>query len=113
MKVDYKQNQRGGYQVYLDGKDYGLAFYFPKGYKPEDYDIQFKENERSTLLPCENLNIEFVSPPETTSLIKFDQGANINNPNNDADMDDWADAHNPNNDDYLGDDSDEYDDSDE
>lgn len=77
MKVDYKQNQRGGYQVYLDGKDYGLAFYFPKGYKPEDYDIQFKENERSTLLPCENLNIEFVSPPETTSLIRFDQGANI------------------------------------
>ena len=77
MKVDYKQNQRGGYQVYLDGKDYGLAFYFPKGYKPEDYDIQFKENERSTLIPCENLNIEFVSPPETTSLIKFDQGANI------------------------------------
>ena len=77
MKVDYKQNQRGGYQVYLDGKDYGLAFYFPKGYKPEDYDIQFKENERSTLLPCENLNIEFVNPPEKTSLITFDQGVNI------------------------------------
>ena len=77
MKVDYKQNQRGGYQVYLDGKDYGLAFYFPKGYKPEDYDIQFKENERSTLCPCENLNIEFVDPPKKTSLITFDQGANI------------------------------------
>lgn len=77
MKVDYKQNERGGYQVYLDGKDYGLAFYFPKGYKPEDYDIQFKENERSTLCPCENLNIEFVNPPEKTSLITFDQGANI------------------------------------
>ena len=77
MKVDYKQNQKGGYQVYLDGKDYGLAFYLPKGYKPEDYDIQFKENERSTLCPCENLNIEFVNPPEKTSLITFDQGANI------------------------------------
>ena len=77
MKVDYKQNQRGGYQVYLDGKDYGLAFYLPKGYKPEDYDIQFKENERSTLCPCENLNIEFVNPPEKTSLITFNQGANI------------------------------------
>lgn len=77
MKVDYKQNQKGGYQVYLDGKDYGLAFYLPKGYKPEDYDIQFKENERSILCPCENLNIEFVNPPETTSLITFDQGANI------------------------------------
>lgn len=77
MKVDYKQNQKGGYQVYLDGKDYGLAFYLPKGYKPEDYNIQFKENERSTLCPCENLNIEFVNPPETTSLITFDQGANI------------------------------------
>ena len=49
----------------------------PKGYKPEDYDIQFKENERSTLLQCENLNIEFVNPPEKTSLITFDQGANI------------------------------------
>lgn len=77
MKVDYKQNQRGGYQVYLDGKDYGLALYLPKGYKPEDYNIQFKENERSTLCPCENLNIEFVNPPEKTSLITFDQGANI------------------------------------
>ena len=77
MKVDYKQNQRGGYQVYLDGSDYGLTFYLPNGYKPEDYKIEFKENERSTLLPCENLNIEFVSPPETTSLIRFDQGANI------------------------------------
>lgn len=77
MKVDYKQNQGGGYQVYLDGKDYGLAFYLPKGYKPEDYNIQFKENERSTLCPCENLNIEFVNPPEKTSLITFDQGANI------------------------------------
>ena len=77
MKVDYKQNQRGGYQVYLDGKDYGLAFYLPKGYKPEDYDIQFKENERAILCPCENLNIEFVNPPEKTSLITFDQGVNI------------------------------------
>lgn len=77
MKVDYKQNQRGGYQVYLDGKDYGLTFYLPKGYKPEDYDIQFKENERSTLCPCENLSIEFVNPPDNTSLITFDQGANI------------------------------------
>ena len=77
MKVDYKQNQRGGYQVYLDGKDYGLAFYLPKGYKPEDYDIQFKENEMAYLTPCENLNIEFVNPPEETSLITFDQGANI------------------------------------
>lgn len=77
MKVNYKQNQKGGYQVYLDGKDYGLVFYLPKGYKPEDYDIQFKENERSTFCPCENLNIEFVSPPEKTSLITFDQGVNI------------------------------------
>lgn len=77
MKVDYKQNQRGGYQVYLDGKDYGLAFYLPNGYKPEDYDIQFKENEKAALSPCENLNIEFVNPPENTSLITFDQGVNI------------------------------------
>ena len=77
MEVSYKQNQRGGYQVYLDGKDYGLTFYLPNGYKPEDYDIQFKENERAALSPCENLNIEFVNSPENTSLITFDQGANI------------------------------------
>ena len=31
----------------------------------------------------------------------LDLRSDINNPNNDADMDDWADAHNPNNDDYL------------
>ena len=73
----YRQNQKGGWDVYFNNEEFGITFYFPKGYKPEDYDIQFKENERSTLLPCENLNIEFVSPPETTSLIKFDQGANI------------------------------------
>ena len=35
---------------------------------------------------------------------ELDLWADINNPNNDANMDDWADAHNPNNDDYLGDD---------
>lgn len=29
---------------------------------------------------------------------------NMNNPNNEAVLDDWADSHNPNNDDYLGDD---------
>lgn len=32
-----------------------------------------------------------------------DTWADINNPNNDADMDDWSDIHNPNNDDYIGD----------
>ena len=32
---------------------------------------------------------------------ELDLYSNINNPNNDADMDDWADGHNPNNDDYL------------
>lgn len=73
----YRQNQKGGWDVYFNNEEFGITFWLPQGYKPEDYDIQFKENERSTLLPCENLNIEFVSPPETTSLIKFDQGANI------------------------------------
>ena len=34
---------------------------------------------------------------------ELDLCSDINNPNNDANMDDWADAHNPNNDDYLGD----------
>jgi len=34
---------------------------------------------------------------------ELDTWADINNPNNDADMDDWADAHNPNNDSYLDD----------
>jgi hypothetical protein len=28
----------------------------------------------------------------------------MNNPHNDADLEDWADCHNPNNDDYIGDD---------
>jgi hypothetical protein len=35
---------------------------------------------------------------------ELDTWADINNPNNDADMDDWADAHNPNNENYIEDD---------
>lgn len=78
MKVDYKQNERGGYQVYLDGNGYGLTFYLPKGYTPEDYGIEFEENAMVNLFPCENLNIEFVNPPEETDgPIVFDQAANI------------------------------------
>jgi len=30
-----------------------------------------------------------------------DAWADINNPNNDADMGDWSDIHNPNNDNYI------------
>lgn len=75
--LNYRQNDKGGWDVYFNNEEFGITFWLPDGYKPEDYDIQFKENERSTLCPCENLNIEFVDPPETTSLITFDQGANI------------------------------------
>lgn len=34
--------------------------------------------------------------PDTSSMSRdeLDLWSNINNPNNDADMDDWADAHN-------------------
>ena len=32
---------------------------------------------------------------------ELDLYADINNPNNDADMDDWSDAHNDNNDNYI------------
>ena len=46
--------------------------------------------------------------PDTSSMSQdeLDLWADINNPNNGADMDDWADAHNPNNDSYFGDDED-------
>ena len=43
---------------------------------------------------------------DTSSMSKeeLDLLSDINNPNNDADMDDWADAHNPNNDSYIDED---------
>ena len=37
---------------------------------------------------------------------ELDLSSDINNPNNDASMDDWSDAHNPNNDDYIFDNED-------
>ncbi|MDE1236851.1 hypothetical protein [Vibrio aestuarianus] len=40
--------------------------------------------------------------PSDMTQEELDIWSDINNPNNDADMDDRADAHNPNNDDCLG-----------
>ena len=40
----------------------------------------------------------------TMSQDKLDLWADINNPNNEADMDDWSDAHNPNNDSFIDED---------
>lgn len=41
-------------------------------------------------------------PDEHDPQEERDLWADVNNPNNEADMDDWADAHNPNNEAFIG-----------
>jgi len=67
MKLEYKKNLEGAWEVYIDNESYGLLLFLPDGYKPEDYKINFdflggKEYPRK----CENLRVEFLNPPEKT-----------------------------------------------
>lgn len=46
-----------------------------------------------------------MSGPNTDDMSKeeLDLWSRVNDPENDATMDDWSDGHNPNNENYLGD----------
>ena len=76
--LDYRQNGKGGWDVYFNNEEFGITLWLPKGYKPEDYEIKFKTNDVSnaTLRRCHNVNIEVLNTPEnTTGRLSFDKYA--------------------------------------
>lgn len=76
--LDYRQNQKGGWDVYLNNEEFGITLWLPKGYKPEDYQIKFKTDDVSnaTLRRCHNVNIEVLNTPENTKgRLSFDKYA--------------------------------------
>lgn len=80
--VNYRQNQKGGWDIYIDDTDFGVSLYIPSGHKPEDYNIKFNflKVGENTVLPmrkCVNVAIELLNPPETTKGIYFDQTAGV------------------------------------
>ena len=76
--LDYRQNQKGGWDVYFNNEEFGITFWLPQGYKPEDYQIKFKTDDVSnaTLRRCHNVNIEVLNTPENTmGRLSFDKYA--------------------------------------
>ena len=76
--MDYRQNQKGGWDVYFNNEEFGITLWLPKGYKPEDYQIKFKTDDVSnaTLRRCHNVNIEVLNTPENTmGRLSFDKYA--------------------------------------
>lgn len=74
--LDYRQNDRGGWDVYFNNEEFGITFWLPDGYKPEDYNIIFESNDvlNAPLRRCHNVNIEFLNTPEkTTGRLAFDK----------------------------------------
>ena len=74
--MDYRQNQKGGWDVYFNNEEFGITFWLPDGYKPEDYNIIFESNDvlNAPLRRCHNVNIEFLNTPEkTTGRLAFDK----------------------------------------
>ena len=74
--LDYRQNQKGGWDVYFNNEEFGITFWLPEGYKPEDYNIIFESNDvlNAPLRRCHNVNIEFLNTPEhTTGRLAFDK----------------------------------------
>ena len=72
----YRQNQKGGWDVYFNNEEFGITFWLPDGYKPEDYNIIFESNDvlNAPLRRCHNVNIEFLNTPEnTTGRLAFDK----------------------------------------
>jgi hypothetical protein len=80
--VNYRQNEKGGWDIYIDDTDFGVSLYIPSGHRPEDYNITFNffKVGESTVLPmrkCVNVAIELLNRPETTKEIYFDQTAGV------------------------------------
>lgn len=78
--MDYRQNQKGGWDVYFNNEEFGITFWLPDGYKPEDYNIIFESNDvlNAPLRRCHNVNIEFLNTPEnTTGRLAFDKYSGI------------------------------------
>lgn len=76
--LDYRQNGKGGWDVYFNNEEFGITLWLPKGYKPEDYQIKFKTDDVSnaTLRRCHNVNIEVLNTPENTmGRLSFDKYA--------------------------------------
>ena len=76
--VDYRQNDKGGWDVYFNNEEFGITLWLPEGYKPEDYNIIFESNDvlNAPLRRCHNVNIEFLNTPEnTTGRLSFDKYA--------------------------------------
>ena len=76
--LDYRQNQKGGWDVYFNNEEFGITLWLPVGYKPEDYNIKFKTDDVSNapLRKCHNVNIEVLNTPEnTTGRLSFDKYA--------------------------------------
>lgn len=76
--INYKQNSKGGWDVYFNNEEFGVTFWLPKGYKPEDYNISFSSADvlNAPLRRCKNVNIEFLNTPEnTTGRLFFDKYA--------------------------------------
>ena len=74
--LEYRQNDRGGWDVYFNNEEFGITFWLPDGYKPEDYNIIFESNDvlNAPLRRCHNVNIEFLNTPEnTTGRLAFDK----------------------------------------
>lgn len=74
--LDYRQNDKGGWDVYFNNEEFGITFWLPDGYKPEDYNIIFESNDvlNAPLRRCHNVNIEFLNIPEkTTGRLAFDK----------------------------------------
>ena len=76
--MDYRQNDKGGWDVYFNNEEFGITFWLPEGYKPEDYEIKFKTDDipRASIRRCHNVNIEVLNTPENTKgRLSFDKYA--------------------------------------
>lgn len=78
--LNYRQNDKGGWDVYFNNEEFGITFWLPDGYKPEDYNIIFESNDvlNAPLRRCHNVNIEFLNTPEkTTGRLAFDKYSGV------------------------------------
>lgn len=78
--MDYRQNQKGGWDAYFNNEEFGITFWLPQGYRPEDYKIIFESNDvlNAPLRRCRNVNIEFLNTPEhTTGRLAFDKYSGV------------------------------------
>ena len=78
LKIDFKKNLRGAYELYVDKRPSGISFFIPNGYKIEDYANKIHYVESGSGLQSNNICFRITSTPSQFEGFLINDSTNLN-----------------------------------